>query len=181
LPSGGNLMAISEHTDLLPANREAFIESADDLAGTGPVLRKCYDYWCGLRDRAGGRLPQRAMIDPADITGLLTYFRLVDLYEGDVLMPRYRLIGTGGRDVMGIDATGKRFIDLYDKATYEAGIARYRQIIERRLPFYFVGPVTLEGRGFISTERLMLPLGDAKGDVVGICGVTVAVAGAERS
>lgn len=169
-------MTASDNTELLPATREAFIERADDLAGTGPVLRKCYDYWCALQAKAAGALPQRSMIDPAEITGLLAYFRLVDLYEGDVLMPRYRLIGTTGRDVMGIDATGKRFIDLYDAATYEAGLARYRSIIARRLPFYFVGPVTLEGRNFVSTERLMLPLGDAKGDVVGICGVTVPVA-----
>lgn len=174
-PSGGNKMTASENTDLLPATREAFIERAADLAGTGPVLRKCYDYWSALRARGDGALPQRGMIDPADITGLLAYFRLVDLYEGTELMPRYRLIGTSGRDVMGLDATGKRFIDLYDAASYATGIARYRQIIERRLPLYFVGPVTLEGRGFISTERLMLPLGDAKGDVVGICGVTVPV------
>jgi hypothetical protein len=168
-------MTASDNTELLPATREAFIERAADLAGTGPVLRKCYDYWCALRAKVDGALPQRSMIDPAEITGLLAYFRLIDLYEGDVLMPRYRLIGTTGRDVMGIDATGKRFIDLYDAATYEAGLARYRRIMERRLPFYFVGPVTLEGRGFVSTERLMLPLGDAKGDVVGICGVTVPV------
>jgi hypothetical protein len=171
-------MTASVNTDLLPATREAFIERAEDLAGAGPVLRKCYDYWCSLRVAAGGALPQRSMIDPAAITGLLAYFRLVDLYEGDVLMPRYRLIGTTGREVMGIDATGKRFIDLYDAASYATGIARYRAIIERRLPFYFVGPVTLEGRDFISTERLMLPLGDAKGEVVGICGVTVPVGGA---
>ncbi len=170
-------MMTSVNTDLLPATREAFIEGADDLAGTGPVLRKCYDYWRSLRDQAGGALPQRGMIDPTAITGLLAYFRLVDLYDGDVLMPRYRLIGTSGRDVMGIDATGKRFIDLYDTMTYETGIARYRQIIARRLPFYFVGPVTLEGRGFVSTERLMLPLGDDQGKVVGICGVTVPVTG----
>jgi len=168
-------MTAAVNTDLLPATREAFIESAADLAGTGPVLRKCYDYWSSLRAKAGGALPQRGMIDPAEITGLLAYFRLVDLYEGDQLMPRYRLIGTSGRDVMGVDATGKRFIDLYDPATYAIGIERYRRIIERHLPFYFVGPVTLEGRGFISTERLMLPLGNDKGDVVGICGVTVPV------
>lgn len=175
MPCDGDNMTASENTDLLPAIREAFIERAADLDGTGPVLRKCYDYWCTLQARSGGALPQRSMIDPADITGLLAYFRLIDLYEGGVLMPRYRLIGTSGRDVMGIDATGKRFIDLYDAVTYETGIARYRRIIERRLPFYFVGPVTLEGRGFVSTERLMLPLGDAKGEVVGICGVTVPV------
>lgn len=168
-------MTVSANTDLLPATREAFIERVDDLAGTGPVLRKCYGYWCALRDQAGGALPQRGMIDPVAITGLLAYFRLVDLYEDEVLSPRYRLIGTTGRDVMGVDATGKRFIDLYDAASYETGMARYRRIIERRLPYYFVGPVTLEGRGFISTERLMLPLGDAKGAVVGICGVTVPV------
>jgi hypothetical protein len=174
-------MTASVNTDLLPATREAFIERAEDLAGTGPVLRKCYDYWCSLRALAGDALPRRSMIDPSDITGLLPYFRLVDLYEGDVLMPRYRLIGTTGREVMGIDATGKRFIDLYDAASYATGIARYRRIIERRLPFYFVGPVTLEGRDFISTERLMLPLGDAKGEVVGICGVTVPVGGSQAA
>lgn len=171
-------MTASVHTDLLPATSEVFVESVADLAGTGAVLRKCYEYWCGLRTQAGGALPQRIMIDPSEITGLLAYFRLVDLYEGDVLMPRYRLIGTTGREVMGIDATGKRFIDLYDAATYATGIARYRRIIERRLPLYFVGPVTLEGRDFISTERLMLPLGDVRGNVIGICGVTVPVVGA---
>lgn len=169
-------MTASTHTELLPATTETFVESAADLAGTGPLLRACYDYWSDLYVQAGHKPPQRSMIDPTAITGLLAYFRLVDLYEGDVLMPRYRLIGTSGRDVMGVDATGKRFIDLYDAATYETGLARYRQIIERRLPLYFVGPVTLEGRGFISTERLMLPLGDDQGNVIGICGVTVPVA-----
>lgn len=169
-------MANLEQTDLLTATREAFVKQVDDLAEAGLVPRKCYGYWSGLCDRAGGALPQRTMIDPTDIIGLLPYFRLVDLYENDVLMPRYRLVGTSGRDVMGIEATGKRFIDLYDTATYEAGIVRYRQIIERRLPLYVLGPVALEGRGFISTERLMLPLGDATGKVVGICGVAVQVA-----
>lgn len=168
-------MTLSANIDLMPATREAFIERVDDLAGTGPLVHQCYDYWCRLRDQAGGSLPQRSMIDPVAIAGLLPYFRLVDLYEGDVLCPRYRLVGTTGRDVMGVDVTGKRLIDLYDAASYEMGLAMYRRIIERRQAFYFVGPVTLEGRGFISTERLLLPLGDAKGAVIGICGVTVQV------
>lgn len=160
-----------------PATPEIFIESLADLDHAGATVRDFYQYWRGLIDQAGGDLPQRSMIDPFAIPGMLPNFRLIDLFEDGVLMPRYRLVGTAGRDVMGIDPTGKRFIDLYDETTYVKGIAMYRRIIERRLPLYFVGPVLLENRSFINTERLMMPLADAKGDVVGICGVTVAAPG----
>jgi hypothetical protein len=156
-----------------PTTPEIFVESAGDLAGAGAMVRDCYEYWRDLSEQAAGQLPRRSMIDPLAIPGMLPNFRLIDLFEDGVLMPRYRLVGTAGRDVMGIDPTGKRFIDIYDETTYAKGIAMYRRIIERRLPLYFVGPILLEGRNFISAERLMLPLGDAKGDVVGLFGVTL--------
>ncbi len=83
-----------------PATPEIFIESVSDLAGAGETVRECYAYWQGLCAAAGGGLPRRSMIDPSAIPSLLPNFRLIDLFENGELMPRYRLVGTAGRDVM---------------------------------------------------------------------------------
>ncbi len=105
-----------------PATPEIFIESVSDLAGAGETVRECYAYWQGLCAAAGGGLPRRSMIDPSAIPSLLPNFRLIDLFENGELMPRYRLVGTAGRDVMGIDPGASSI------STTRIPMTRYRHV-----------------------------------------------------
>ena len=67
------------------------------------VVKRGYGHW---RNRCSGRLPSRAMIDPADIPELLPHV-VIDGVRRDPLDFVYRLIGTEVRRHMSQDRTGQ--------------------------------------------------------------------------
>ncbi len=66
-------------------------------------IKRGYDYWRGL---APGRLPARAMIDPAAIPDLLPYI-VIHGVQREPLDFSYRLVGTEVRRHMSAERTGQ--------------------------------------------------------------------------
>lgn len=73
------------------------------------VLARLTAYWSAKR--AGGALPMRRDIDPAEITRLLAHVALVDGPD-DAGGFRFRLAGTGIVRHLRFDPTGRRVSDL---------------------------------------------------------------------
>lgn len=118
-------------------------------------LRQLYAYW--RSKSAGGRLPSRADISPADIPQLLPYIFLIDV-ERDPQRFRFRLIGTqicqwAGRDVTGL------YIDdpLYGDRGIRLG-KQYAEVAARGLPLYTEQPAQRPERDYVFYDRLVLPL-----------------------
>lgn len=153
-----------------------FVEDGDDLGAGRQQCRECFKYWRELCARSDG-LPHRSMIEPYEIPRLLPNFQLVDLFDQGVMKPRYRLAGAVVRELAGRPIMGIYFSDIYDADTYRLTLALYARLVERRLPYYLQARVMFPGRDFITVERLMLPFGDANGDVATIGGVSVVLDG----
>ena len=73
-----------------------------------PTLISLLTYWSGL---AGGKPPERSLIDPGAIKPLLPYLMLVE-FEDDPFRVRYRLSGTRIDDWNGSALTGQYVHDL---------------------------------------------------------------------
>lgn len=135
-------------------------EIDSDLAS--PRLRQLLEYWRGL---AGGSVPFRAEIDPADIKPLLPYLMLVDLTP-EPLRVFYRLVGTEVVRFTGLDITGRYLheIELDDFAEEEL-VSFYRQVREHRRPGAGIAEYEIQGQRALRTEYLICPLLDAAGNL----------------
>lgn len=71
-------------------------------------IQDLHTYWMGL---AGGAVPERRQIDPADIRPLLPYICIVD-FETDPFRVRYRLSGSKVDEFNGFSLTGCYLDDL---------------------------------------------------------------------
>src|SRR6266849_5312118 len=60
-------------------------------------IRALYDYWCGIHPTEA-ILPGRQHVEPLDLAEVLRWLWLVDV-QREPLRFRYRLVGTGHRDV----------------------------------------------------------------------------------
>jgi hypothetical protein len=119
-------------------------------------IRRLHDYWRAIHP-ADKTLPGRQHVEPIDLRELLRWLWLVDV-QADPLRFRYRLVGTGHRDAIGADLTGRwidvvfpdfpRFRDYADFAAVIGGETRYC----RRPPEF---PVV---KGLVQMERVLLPL-----------------------
>lgn len=120
-------------------------------------LRRVHAYWVGQAE--GGMLPGRQAIDPVAMRHDLPDICLVELVEEATRRRyRYRLVGTRVADRMGQDFTGA-FFDEFLLADRLADImAAYDRCVDTRAPQYDAGTVPVEGREFVSYQRILLPL-----------------------
>jgi hypothetical protein len=119
-------------------------------------IRRLHDYWCGIHP-AEATLPGRQHLEPLDLSEVLRWVWLIDV-QREPLRFRYRLVGTGHRDVMGADFTGRWLDEAFpgfaslrgyaDLVAVAGGEVRYC----RRVPNF---PVE---KGLVQMERVMLPL-----------------------
>jgi hypothetical protein len=124
-----------------------------------PDLCLALDYW---KSRKGNRIaPARADIDPVDIPRLLPRVMLVDVETGPTGEPdfRYRLSGTGIRNVHGYDATGLRPLDLKPPIYGRLIHAHYRAAAEAHAPLAHV-IVMITNKKQRSYARIILPLSE---------------------
>ena len=95
-------------------------------------LRDGYAYWC--QKAAGGKLPRRRDIDPADIAHLLPHVRLVD-----VIAPgrfRYRLVGSEAREHHLTNPTGRYVDEMLSPPAGPRVVALYDECVRDRRPIY---------------------------------------------
>lgn len=92
------------------ALHETIERLSDPTQITDWLPRRAFEYW--LAKRRGGRLPDRADLDPVEIPRLLPFVSLIQALPdepGDFL---YRLVGTAMVQMAGRDMTGKRVSDV---------------------------------------------------------------------
>jgi hypothetical protein len=110
----------------MPEAAETVFVISDDF------VRQGFEYW---RQKAAGRLPSRADIDPTEIPRLLPYIRLVD-----VIGPgryRYRLVGTEVQKMHTSTATGHFVEDVLKGPVAARVIEVYDECVRDRRPIYF--------------------------------------------
>jgi PAS domain-containing protein len=119
-------------------------------------IRALYDYWCGIHPTEA-ILPGRQHVEPLDLAEVPRWLWLVDV-QREPLRFRYRLVGTGHRDVMGADLTGRWLDEAFpgfarlrghaDHVAVAGGEIRYC----RRVPDFSVE------KGLVRMDQVMLPL-----------------------
>jgi len=125
-------------------------------AGAKPEIVAIYDYWRS-KAPAGGLLPSRRHIDPAEISRLLPNVWLVDVVD-DVRRFRVRLIGTALVDA-GIPLRVGDFI--FDRLMPELRhtLQEFESVVRTREPLWYRGPVNLRHDTYVhEIERIFLPL-----------------------
>lgn len=121
-----------------------------------PDLRAVHAYWDAKRRNQFA--PSRADIDPIDLIAVLPRIMLADVLTAPLDF-RYRLAGTGIRDVHGSEMTGKGPRDL-SPPDYGALIhAHYCDCVARRAPLLHLIVLDTRERAR-SYARLLLPLSD---------------------
>jgi hypothetical protein len=119
-----------------------------------PDLQRVLVYW---QRRRGGRFaPSRADIDPAELVAVLPRIMLADVLD-EPLDFRYRLAGTGIRNVHGNDMTGRSPRELEPPAYGDLIFAHYCEAVRRRAPLLHL--IVLDAHQCSrSYARLLLPL-----------------------
>jgi hypothetical protein len=119
-----------------------------------PDLQRVLVYW---QRRRGGRFaPSRADIDPAELVAVLPRIMLADVLD-EPLDFRYRLAGTGIRNVHGNDMTGRSPRELEPPAYGDLIFAHYCEAVRRRAPLLHL--IVLDAHQHSrSYARLLLPL-----------------------
>jgi hypothetical protein len=125
------------------------------------------EYWDSLK--AGERIPRRADFKPGNILRRLPLVSLVDV-SFDASRFRFRLTGTGLRDVFGGDLTGRHLDDLALGDQYDHWHGVYRHVARTGEPAQGFTPLTWRGKPGVIQAWLRLPLADANGVVNVILG-----------
>lgn len=117
-------------------------------------LRQLYLYWDGKR--AGRRFPARRDIDPLDLSFILGWLVLVDVFH-EPLRFRFRLHGTMIVDTVRCDMTGK-YLEEYPESDYRPFLeAVWTDTVKRRTATHGFYEQTIDNR-VRRFESLRLPL-----------------------
>jgi hypothetical protein len=121
------------------------------------LVRAGTDYW---RAKCGERpFPARVDFDPLiEVPGLVPYLMLKDV-QLQPLDFRYRLIGTGVRNHLNHDLTGRWMTDIPGQGPGNPLWDYHERVVETRAPVFlrpaYLGP----HKEFIQVESVILPLG----------------------
>lgn len=131
-----------------------------------------FTYWAGLR--RGGRLPQRADIDPTGFKRLLPSISLIDV-DPVTRDYRLRLAGTGLYSVYGGEITGKRLTDIYNTAAADYWRVELDDVVRTRRPGAGYHSLAWRGAAHMTLLWLRLPLASNGRDVDMILGYDAVV------
>jgi hypothetical protein len=120
-----------------------------------PLVRELHGFWAERRGPA--RVPNRADIDPAEITGLLPNLLIVD-FEPEPFRVRYRLVGTRVVAASGYDFTGRYLDEMNLASGAELWASYYRKVRELREPLFGAVALPTAGGGGFSYEFGIFPL-----------------------
>lgn len=121
-----------------------------------------------LETKTGGtRLATRDDIDPVDLPDVLAFINLIDVEwrAPDEPKFKFRLLGTRQIRYAGGDFTGKWVEEALSGASASAAIAAMRRVAIERRPIFGRFAMPVDGREFVTTERLMFPLAPAGGEI----------------
>lgn len=138
-------------TDGAAVRRRAFREALGD-----GVVAALFSYW--EEKAAGAEMPQRSAIDPIEIPHLLpTLYMLEPLGDGAF---RFRLAGTGVRELFDAEVTGRRVDEVLTTPELRENARRsYETLMRERRPWLTRTEYELNGGETVHYRRLALPLG----------------------
>lgn len=119
-------------------------------------IRRVYEYWRAIRP-AEDRLPGRQHLEPSDLSEVLRWLWLVDV-QREPLRFRYRLVGTGHREVIGTDLTGKWIDEAFAHFPRMQGYADFLAVSDGGVRYCRGAPELPVDKKYVSMERLLLPL-----------------------
>ncbi|MEQ8603425.1 MAG: PAS domain-containing protein [Marivibrio sp.] len=135
------------------ARRRAFREA---LGATGPLVR-LFAYW---EEKAGGaEMPPRGAIDPTEIPDVLSALYILEpIGEGAY---RFRLAGTGVRELFNAEPTGRTVAEMLPEPRLRDAARRsYTTVMRDRRPWLTDTLYELESGETFRYRRLSLPLGE---------------------
>lgn len=131
------------------------LTTEDFLKVCSAPVSEVYAYW--KRKRGDRRMPNRAEIEPYEITRFLPGILLVDV-RLEPLEFFYRLVGTREVEARGYDPTGRRVGDAYFGTSPEDVLQNYRRVVTSGSYLYDFDKFTSPGGRFVQDESLFLPL-----------------------
>jgi hypothetical protein len=140
------------------------------LALRSPVNRMSYQYW---KEKRGARaMPARGDVDPAEIVKILPHVFLLDVRH-EPLDFRYRLVGTKMDEHMLGRYTGLWMSQIPHQRAPSRIWSNCRRVALEGRPLCGDTPYIGKGKEFLTTEDLLMPLGD-DGRTVDMLFITVA-------
>jgi hypothetical protein len=135
-----------------------YITHEIDFDALHPRFSRVRDYL--YSKTIGTRMASRADIDPIDLPDVLAFINLIDVIWSEPEPPafRFRLLGTRQIRYAGGDFTGKRVEQALSGTNASAAIAAMRRVATEGRPIFGRFAMPIDGREFVTTERLMFPL-----------------------
>jgi len=104
-------------------------------------------------------VPLRQTLDPFKVPTILPWLILLEAYEADGQTQfRYRLTGTGCREMIGSDYTGKRLGEGFTPDAAEARVREVQKVMSTGEAVYSSHPMPLAERSFINVFRGIFPV-----------------------
>jgi hypothetical protein len=133
-----------------------------------PDQREVLDYWSSLKSMAA--LPARGDFKPGRLQKRLPYISLVDV-SADAARFRFRLAGTGLRDALGVELTGRSLDQIPLGHQHDLWASIYRDVARSGRPASGFTTLAWLGRPNIVQAWLRLPMtGGSEGCVTTILG-----------
>lgn len=123
-------------------------------------------HWNTLRGQAD--IPARKAFDPMDLRQVLPFIFLAEERSGDWF---YRVVGSGIRDRVGTELTGKYLSSCDDAVDSKRIHADFEQVCAERRPHRHLFVHVVPEKPWLLYDRLLLPFGTSK-HVTHILGVT---------
>lgn len=121
-------------------------------------------YW-NSRKQETGALPLRSDFGPSSIPDLVPWLLLLEPLRLDGRTEfRYRLAGTGCREIFGVDYTGKLLGEALTTDGAEIRRNEFLQVMASGEPIYSWTEVPIQGRDFIHIYRGVFPVTTAGGE-----------------
>ena len=128
----------------------------NDIPAQHPV-RLFSDFW--MSNKSDSFVPLRGAIEPTKIPAILPWLLLLEVIEIENKQQfRYRLTGTGCRELFGIDFTGKL---LGEGLTQDGADARFREfgkVVETSQVVYSSSKLPIADRSFLNVYRGVFPV-----------------------
>jgi hypothetical protein len=134
-------------------------------------IRRVFEYWCAIRP-AEDCLPGRQHIEPSDLPEVLRWLCLIDIQRSPLRF-RYRLVGTGHREIIGTDLTGKWLDEAFGRLPRTETYADFPAVAAGEARYCRVAPPFPVDQRYVAMERLLLPLARDGQSVDMVLGLTV--------
>lgn len=127
-----------------------------DIPATHPV-NLFSNFW--FEGKGDALVPLRSAIEPTRIPAILPWLLLLEVVMIDGKQQfRYRLSGTGCRDIFGIDYTGKILGDGLTSDGADARKHEFQKVIANGQPIYSSSHLPIAERSFINVYRGTFPV-----------------------